>query len=148
MKKIICGSIIFFVTGCSTIVLQSADFSWPVESVLEINSDGSISEERHTFNINIKPIFYEEFNDSTSYPGKAIRIIRDKYGYYFFTSEGFKNVYMFYSIEGGMRLKNKFNVSDSITLKKPIFNQKPNGIELIDGSKKYLINRIEIVRVK
>jgi hypothetical protein len=55
---------------------------------------------------------------------------------------------MFYSVEGGMKLKERLNVSDSLALKMPVFNQKTNGIELIDGSTKYLIYGSEIVRTK
>ncbi len=148
MKVFILVGTILLTSGCSTIVLQPADFSWPVETVLKVNLNGFVSEARHTFDINIKPIFYEEFSDSSAYAGKEIRVIRDKAGYYYFTGEGFKNVYMFNCVEGGMKLEEKLNLSDSLTLKMPVFNQKPNGIELIDGSTKYLIYGSEIARIK
>lgn len=148
MKKIIIGSMLFIAAGCSALVLRPADFSWPVESVINIDLNGNISEERYNLEINIKPIFQEEFNDSNSYHGKEMRIIRDRNGYYFFTSGGFKNIYMFHCVEGGMELKDKLRVTDSTMLKKPNFNQKLNGIELIDGSTKYFIYGSEIVRVK
>lgn len=148
MKVLILVSTVLLVAGCATIVLEPADFSWPVETVLMVNANGFISEERHTFDINTKPIFYEEFSDSNSYAGREIRIIRNKEGYYYLTGEGFKNIYMLQCIEGGMKLKKKLTVSDSLALKMPVLNQKLNGIELIDGSNKYLIYGSEIVRAK
>lgn len=129
-------------------MLKPADFSWPVESVLRVNNNGLISEERHSFDINVKPIFYEEFSDSNSFAGKEIRIIRDRAGRYYFTGAGFKNIYRFIQVENGMKLEDKINISDSLELKTPAFNQKSTNIELIDGSYKYLIIGNEIVRTK
>ena len=148
MKLIIFISALFITVGCSTMMLQPADFSWPVETVLKVNDNGFVSEERHTFDLNVKPIFYEEFNDSNSVAGKEIRIIRDKAGHYYFTGAGFKNIYMFIPVEGGMKLEDKITISDSLALQKPAFNQKPAYVELIDGSNKYLVTGNEIVRSK
>lgn len=148
MKFIIFISTLFITTGCTKLLLRPADFSWPLEVVLMVDDKGFVSEDRYTFNINVKPIFYEEFDDSSSFVGKEIRIIRDKTGYYYFTSEGFKNIYLFKSIEDGMELEEVINIPDSLALKTPVFNQKFNNIELIDGSNKYLIVGDEIVRMK
>lgn len=148
MKIFILMSTLLLVSGCSTMVLQPTDYSWPVESVLLVNAKGAVSEERHTFEINVKPIFYEEFKDSNSVEGKEIRIIRNKAGYYYFTGAGFKNIYQFTPIENGMKLKEKINISDSLALESPAFNQKVNNIELIDGSDKYLITGSKIARMK
>ena len=148
MKFIIFISTLFIAVGCTTMFLQPADFSWPVESVLRVNDYGFVSEERYTFDINVKPIFYEEFNDSNSVAGKEIRIIRDKAGHYYFTGAGFKNIYMFKSVEGGMKLEDKISISDSLALQKPAFNQKPFYVELTDGPNKYLVTGAEIVRSK
>lgn len=148
MRLIIFISTLFILSGCTKMLLRPADFSWPIETVLKVNDHGYVSEERHTFDINIKPIFYEEFADSNSFMGKEIRIIRDKAGHYYFTGSGFKNIYMFATVDGGMKLEEKINISDSLALKTPVFNQKSNNVELIDGSKKYLITGSEIVRTK
>ncbi len=148
MKNFILILFLLLAAGCSTIILQPADFSWPVESVLLVNDKGFINEERHSFEINVKPIFYEEFQDSNYVVGKEIRIICNKDGYFYFTGTGFKNVYQFTPIVSGLKLNEKINISDSISLKSPAFNQKINAIELVDGTNKYLINGSEIVRVK
>ena len=148
MRLIVFISTLFITAGCSSVMLQPANFSWPVETVLKVNQNGLVSEERYAFDINVKPIFYEEFDDSNSVAGREIRVIRDRAGHYYFTGSGFKNIYLFMPVEGGMKLADKINISDSLTLKTPAFNQKSTNIELIDGSKKYLVIGNEIVRTK
>ena len=148
MKIIAFISTLFIAAGCSSVMLQPADFSWSVETVLKVNQNGLVSEDRYAFDINVKPIFYEEFSDSNSIAGREIRVIRDRAGHYYFTGTGFKNIYLFMPVEGGMKLADKINISDSLTLRTPMFNQKSANVELIDGSKKYLVIGKEIVRTK
>lgn len=132
--------------GCSSLMLKPADYSWPVENVLKIDTNGLVSEDRHTFQINVKPIFYEEFADSNLAENNEIRVIRDQLGYYYMTAPKFKNVYVFESVEGGMELEKKISISDTLALNTPVFNQRPPYIELVDGSNKYFINNKGIVR--
>ena len=136
----------FIVAGCSTVILQPADFSWPVESVLKVNEKGFISEERYTFSVNVKPLFQKELADSNLAIGKEIRIIRDKAGYYYITASGFKNVYLFLPVEDGLKLEEKIIISEKEPFTSPVFNQKSPNIELLDGSNKYLLNSKGIVR--
>jgi len=146
MKFLILLIISLFVAGCSSIILQPADFSWPIEDVLKVDEKGSVKVDRYTFNINVKPLFQEEMADSNLALGKEIRIIRDKSGYYYITASGFKNVYLFLPIEGGMKLEKTILISETQTLSSPVFNQKSPNIELIDGSNKYLLNSKGITR--
>lgn len=134
------------VAGCSSLILKPADYSWPVENVLKVDGNGFISEERYTFSINVKQLFFTEYKDSTNYSGKEIRIIRDKPGYYFMTAKDFKNVYVFIPVENGMKLENKIQLSETENLISPVFNQKNSHIELLDGSRKYSLNHKGIVR--
>ena len=101
---------------------------------------GNVIEQRYSFTLNVKPLFFEEFQDSTNYIGKEVRIIRDKAGYYFITAKEFKNVYVFKSIESGMQLENKILISEQRGLTAPAFNQKSPNIELLDNPNKYLLN--------
>jgi len=135
-----------FIAGCSSVILTNADFSWPVEDVLKINENGNVKEERYTFSINVKPLFQQEFADSNLALGKEIRVIRDKIGYYYITGINFKNVYLFIPIEGGLKLKEKIILSETEPLTVPAFNQKSPNIELLDGSRKFLMNHKGIVR--
>lgn len=139
---------IFIVAGCTKMLLKTTDFSWPVETALKVNDNGFVSEERYNFDLNVKPIFYEEFNDSNSVAGKEIRIIRDRAGHYYLTGAGFKSVYLLMPVEGGMKLEDKIEIPDTLALKMPAFNQKSTNIELIDGTNKYVVINSEIVRTK
>ena len=146
MKFLIFLLIPLFALGCSSVILQPADFSWPIEDVLKVDEKGFVKEERYTFSINVKPLFQEEFADSNLALGKEIRIIRDKTGYYYITAASFKNVYLFLPVEGGMKLEENIVISETQGLSNPVFNQKSPNIELIDGTNKYLMNSKGIVR--
>ena len=120
--------------ACSTLKLQQADFAWPVESVLFVNDDGMVTEGRYSISFDIRGLFFEEFQDSSVFKGKKIRIIRDVNGFYFITAEKFKNVYVFKMDNGAMILDNKIRVSET-GITNPVLNQRPLYIELIDDSK-------------
>jgi hypothetical protein len=148
MKSIKYLIIMLISAGCSSIILQPADFSWPLESVLKVNDKGYVAEDRYSFKLNVKPLFQEEFADSTNTSGKEIRIIRDEAGYYYITGADFKNVYLFLPVNSGIKMESKIAISDSLALSAPAFNQKEPNIELIDGASKYLLNNNGIVRSK
>ncbi len=135
----------FSIFSCATLELKPADFSWPIESVLKIDDDGNAEEDRYTFSFNIKPLFYEELQDSLAYLDRQVRIIRNTDGYYFITAQGFKNVYVFLPAEGSLQMEEKILVTEA-GLEKPIFNQRTPLIELIDGTDKYYLSKSEIVR--
>ncbi len=126
--------------GCSTLKLQQADFAWPVESVIAVDENGKVSDERYSISFDTGGLFYEELEDSSAYVGKEIRILRDINGYYFITAEKFKNVYVFQMDNGAMELNNKIFISE-FGVEDPVLNQRTPFIELIDGGKSlYLTN--------
>ncbi len=133
------------VAACSSLTLKPADYSWPIENAIKANNKGVIEEQRYSFSVNINPLFFLEFQDSTNVAGKEVRVIRDRAGYYFITGKGFKNVYVFKTIESGMELENTILISES-KLNAPAFNQKAPNIELLDSSNKYLLNKKGLVR--
>lgn len=134
--KIIFPLIIFtWLYGCSGLVIQPVDYAWPVECVLEAENDGTVSEIRHALEFNIKPLFFEEFQDSSNIKGKSIRIIRDVKGFYFIVGQGFKNIYVFSPEEGAFKLSNKIQINE-MGLVSPAFNQRSPAIELLDGENK------------
>ncbi len=122
-------------TACSVLTLTPANFAWPIESVLKVNDEGEVSEERYSFSFDAKGIYYEEFQDSLAYLDRELRIIRDVQGYYFITGVKFKNVYVFRAYDGAMVLNNKILISES-GVQNPAFNQRSPHIELIDSDKK------------
>lgn len=132
---ILSASLILLTTACSVLTLQPADFSWPVESLLKIDDQGNITEDRYSTTFNTIGLFYEEFQDSMAYKGKNIQLIRNNLGYYFITGEEFKNVYVFKASEGTLALEKKIFISE-FGLKDPALNQRSPYIELIDGENK------------
>ena len=137
MRQLIISSVIliFITAACSVLTLQPANFSWPIESVLPVDSEGKVIEDRYSLEFNTTGLFYEELQDSLAYTGKEIRMIRDKQGFYFITASKFKNVYIFQSKDGTMTLDKKIFISE-FGLDNPAFNQRDPYIELIDGDKK------------
>ena len=127
--------LILITAACSVLTLQPANFSWPLESVLPVNDNGKVTEDRYSIEVNTVGLFFEEFQDSLSYKGKEIRMIRDNQGFYFLTSTNFKNVYVFKADEGKLVQENKIFISE-FGLKTPAFNQRDPYIELVDGTNK------------
>jgi len=124
--------IIGIFTACSVLTLTPANFAWPIESVLQVNDEGEVSEDRYSFSFDAKGLYYEEFEDSLAYLDRELRIIRDVQGYYFITGIKFKNVYVFHASEGTLVLNTKIFISE-FGFEKPVFNQGTPKIELIDG---------------
>jgi len=127
--------LILITAACSVLTLQPANFSWPLESVLPVDDNGKVSEDRYVIEVNTIGLFFEEFQDSLSYKGKEIRMIRDNQGFYFLTSTNFKNVYVFKADEGKLVQENKIFISE-FGLQTPAFNQRDPYIELVDGTNK------------
>lgn len=132
MKNLILILIFSVVVGCSQLTLEPSDFSWPIESVLEINDEGNVTENRYSFTTNVKSLFLIETNDSSSFVNSTVRIIRDEQGYYYLTANGFKNVYIFNVNDGKMILSQTILISE-FGLDLPAFNQRKPYIEILDG---------------
>ena len=135
MKGLSLFFVVFLVAGCAPLALKPADFSWPIESELKVNSNGMVQEDRYSISFNVKPMFYEETKDTSSMSNLTIRLIRDASGYYFITAQHFKNVYVFSQDDGRLSLAKKIAVSDN-GLSSPAFNQRTPYVELINGKNK------------
>lgn len=138
-KIIITLFLLIVASGCSSLKLTQTDFAWPVESVLKIDAQGTVADNRFSYSVNVKPLFFEETKDSLSYKTKELRMIRDTKGYYYATVVGFKNVYVFQIADGAFVLNEKILI-DEKGLSTPVMNQRPPYIELINGANKYLLN--------
>ncbi|MGB2868679.1 MAG: hypothetical protein WBD36_09520 [Bacteroidota bacterium] len=129
------------VAGCSTVTLRPADFSWPVESALKVDKNGSVQEARYSITLNVKELLYEETKDSVNVAHWTLRMLRDARGLYFVTAETFKNVYVFEQSDGALRMANKIMVSEK-GLTSPAFNQRAPNVQLIsDNEKPVLLTR-------
>ena len=140
-------ALFIIVTACSTLTLQQGDFAWPVESVISVDEDGRVSDDRYSISFDTKSLFLEETKDSSAYEGKQIRMLRDINGYYFITAEKFKNVYVFQMDNGSMVLNSKIFISEN-GIEAPALNQRAPFIELIDGGKSLFLTNNGIDRNK
>lgn len=145
--KIISILLLGLTSSCSTLKLKPADFAWPVESVLAVDEDGNVSEERYSISFNTKGLFFEEMKDSSAFQGKELRVLRDVMGFYFITANNFKNVYVFEMDEGAMELDNTILISEAGILN-PALNQRPPYVELISNGKSMLLTNKGINREK
>lgn len=126
---------IILLTACTSLLLEPAQFAWPLESVLKVDKEGFVKEERFALNFNTKALFFEETQDSLAYAGKTIRLIRNNEGYYFMTAPNFKNVYVFSVDKSAFSLKTKILISETTGLLNPAFNQRSPYIELLNDGK-------------
>jgi hypothetical protein len=129
--------------ACSMLTLHPANFAWPIESVLSVNDEGIVMEDRYSIEFNTAGLFFEEFQDSLAYNGNSIRIIRDNGGYYYITASKFKNVYVFRAEDSALVLHNKIFISE-FGVEDPAFNQRTPYIELINGGKKISLTNMGI----
>lgn len=132
MKKIFFLLTLIAFVGCAQLVMEPADFAWPIETVLDTDDQGMVQESRYSFSANVKDLFIMETADSLAYLNQAVRIIRDTEGYYYFIAPGFKNVYICSAKDGQFVLHNQVFVSE-FGLDLPAFNQRKPFIELLEG---------------
>lgn len=147
LYQIFTGLLLISFTACSNLVLKPTDYAWPVESVLKVNDKGFVKEERNSLSFNVKNLFMAEESDSTAYLNKSIQLIRDMNGYYYITSDNFKNVYVFKSGKGKLSLEDKIPISKT-GLENPAFNQREPYIQLVSGNNKYYLTNEGIVNNK
>lgn len=124
-----------YAVGCSSVKLEPADFQWPLELVLEVDKAGKVSDNRYSFEINIKQLIEKEEKEGGKLEGGKIRIIRDKMGYYYVTAKGFKNIYIFEQSEGSLESTKIIEAQKDKTLANPAFNQRGDYIEFLEGGK-------------
>jgi len=147
MKRLFFLLIIIVAAGCTQLILKPSNFAWPIESVVDVDNDGTISDNRYSFSTNVIQLFFAEKNDSSAHQKESVRIIRDAKGYYFLISTGFKNVYVFSADDGTLVLHNKILVSD-FGLDLPAFNQRTPYIELLEGEEHLLFLNSEGIKEK
>jgi len=133
IKYLIPWALILF-ASCTSLVLKPADFSWPVESVLKADNDGNVNIARYSIVFNVKPLFFKETGDSTTFQNEQVRVIRNMKGYYFMIANNFKNVYIFNVNDGAFDLDKTIELSKNTGIQDPAFNQRSPYIELVYGA--------------
>ncbi len=132
IKFLLIGSFLF-IAACSTLILKPADFSWPIESVTNVDNNGKVDIKRYSMSFDARPLFIGETGDSLGYQNKQLRVIRNSNGYYFMVANNFRNVYVFGIDNGTLRLEKKIEISKKAGIVNPAFNQRPPYIELVYG---------------
>lgn len=112
-----------------SLVIQNVDYAQPIESVLTPDSDNMVHDDRYAIDFSIAPILEAEGVSSVN----QIRLIRNSAGYYFVTSSGFQNVYVFFPAENELELENTIEFIQG--LGEPAFNQRNEYIQLVDLAK-------------
>ncbi len=126
-------------TGCTSLTLTPANFAWPIENVVTTDNTGSVVIDRYSTEFNASNLFKAEFGDSTEIAGKELRVIRDQFGFYFMTAEGFMNVYVFEVDNGKFVQSGKiFITKDGMT--NPALNQRAPNIELLYDGRAYILD--------
>ena len=133
--KQLAAIVLLTAVGCSTLTLVPADFSWPVESELTADNAGMVKEDRYHMAFNVKPLMFDELQDSVNISGKTFRVIRDRSGNYFVTGPKFKHVYVFVHGNAGLEQTNKIMINEA-GMANPAFNQRIPYIQLINGREK------------
>ncbi len=140
MKQIFIVAIAASLFGCSSLVLQPADFSWPVESILKADSKGMVSETRFAVSFSVAQLVAAELGDTQKAAGVTVRLIRDREGFYYITAPRFTHVYVFTSGDGGMKQYRKIEIGNT-PMSDPKFNQRENSIELLNGPEKRALTK-------
>ncbi len=120
------------INSCSQFIITPVNFAWPLESVFDIDSTGTVEEQRYAFTFNAMPLLNEESDSTNVISETKLRIIRGEKGLYYITAEGFKHVYIFSPTEGELLLKMKILLSED-GIKSPAFNQRAPFVQLLFG---------------
>jgi len=135
---------VFALPGCATVTIKPVDFSWSFESVMTADSAGYVRAEPKTIAFDAGALFRAETKDTGTAAGKTVRIIRDRDGYYFITSPGFRNVYIFEGAKSALTLYKKVLIAEA-GMENPFFNRRDQGIELVANGQVHLLTRKGIV---
>ncbi|KAF0138454.1 MAG: hypothetical protein FD122_3787 [Stygiobacter sp.] len=154
MKKILSTillGIALFVSGCASLKLEPADFSWFAEEILDVDASGMVSARQFSVAFNVKTLLAKEFaTDSMDAKNtKEVRLIRDKAGFYYIVAKKFKNVYVFASSDASLKLENTFVLSQT-EMKDPKFNYntKTKTYELWNDNDKYTLSKTGAVPIQ
>lgn len=131
-------------SGCASVTLQPADFSWSYESVLTTDAGGVARGEPKTLAFDAGALFRAEAKEPGSVAGRTVRVIRNAEGFYFLTSPGFRHVYIFEGRDGKLALHKKVLIAEG-GMEKPFFNRREQGIQLVDDGRVYFLGKKGIV---
>jgi hypothetical protein len=127
-------------SGCASLTLKPADFSWSYESVLTTDAAGVARGEPKTISFAAGELFRAETKEPGAVAGRTVRVIRDAEGFYYLTAAGFRHVYIFDGCDGELALRKKVLVAEA-GMEKPFFNRREQGIQLVANGQVYYLNK-------
>ncbi|PID28313.1 MAG: hypothetical protein CR982_04500 [Candidatus Cloacimonadota bacterium] len=141
--KLFIFSFLIMTISCSkNIVVKDVDYGWALEKVIKVSKDTKKVKRPDLFKFD--PIYFFQAEDVLLGSNNSLRIIRDREGFYFVTSNMFKNVYVLAWAEGGLELINKIDLGVE-NLEKPFFNQKGDYIILVNKNREFKLNRLGVL---
>ncbi|REL38224.1 hypothetical protein DYD21_06345 [Rhodohalobacter sp. SW132] len=124
----LCVALLFGAAACGpSLTLQGVDYAQPIESVLTVDSNSEVHDQRYAVKFSVAPVLEEEGVSSVD----EVRLIRNSAGFYFLTAAGFSNVYVFEPGESELSLERVISITEN-GLQQPAFNQRDGYVELVD----------------
>jgi len=134
-SKILTALLLFGLTvfmGCSqTLTISDVDYAQPIETVLQPDDEGVISDVQHGLAFNILPIQFAETGDTTSVTTEEVRMIRGREGFYYITASGYQHVYVLEPEERTLKLRKKIMIREE-GISQPAFNQRNPYVQLLN----------------
>lgn len=133
-------SLFLMFTACKpSFQVSNVDYAHQLESVLEPDQNGNVTDNRHGLSFNIMPFQMEEFQDTSDVLVNEVRLIRNNSGYYFITADEFKHVYVMRPEISKLELEKKILINNK-GLHKPAFNYRPPFIQLVETESSAFFN--------
>lgn len=147
MKKLLSTTLLgiaLFVSGCASLKLEPADFSWFAEEILDVDAGGMVSARQFSVAFNVKPLLAKEFaaDSMLAKNTKEVRLIRDRAGFYYIIAKKFKSVYVFAPSDASLKMENSFAISQT-EMKDPKFNfnTTTKAYELWNDKEKFTLSK-------
>jgi hypothetical protein len=137
-KRLWYAAACLMVAGCMRMTIEPVDYSWRIESVLAVETDGTVKGAPKTLSFNAAGLYGLETGAVPMEGKPVIRVIRNPPGYYFMTAPSFRNVYVFSPGIDRLSLYSRIAI-DEAGLKQPAFNQRAPYIQLIDGKRSWML---------
>lgn len=136
LKSLILVLLVMGGVGCNdALVVHNVNYGQPLESVLQPDSNGVITDKRYGLSFDISPLQFAETGDSANVNIDRVHLIRGVKGYYYITANNFKHVYVMKPTNGSLTLKEKIMVSEE-GLRSPAFNLRSPYIQLVETENK------------
>lgn len=123
----------------SKMVIQNVDFAQPLEIVMEADAQANVSDVRSGLAFNLSAVLEKENITPSDFAGTAVRMIRNRDGFYFLTAPGFRHVFILESGERELREAELVRIPGE-RLQNPVFNQRSPLIQLVDGERTFSLN--------